>query len=113
MRSLDRDLRVSIPLRLLHRVYLPDGYPGAPDAAPWPLILFLHGAGQRGEELSLAVTEGLPAKLEGGDELPFVVVVPQCPRNLDWSTVLPPSTRSWPTSTRPCGSIPIASTSPA
>ena len=52
----------------------------------WPLILFLHGAGERGDDLELVKTLGLPAVLDGQEEFPFIVVAPQCPEGGWWST---------------------------
>lgn len=43
----------------------------------WPLILFLHGGGERGEDLSLVRREGLPRILDHVPDFPFVVVSPQ------------------------------------
>jgi predicted peptidase len=48
-----------------------------------PLILFLHGAGERGSDLDLLKLQPLPQKLETQD-LPFVVVSPQCPLGSAW-----------------------------
>jgi predicted peptidase len=89
MRSLDDDFKSSMPVRLPYRVYLPDDYEEASGAGVHPLIVFLHGASARGEDVARVAMTGLPAKLERGDTLPFVVVAPQCPRNLDWSMILP------------------------
>jgi len=62
-------------------LHLPAGYE---QAGPWPLILFLHGAGERGNDLSLLNKNPLPAMLEAQEtNLPFVVVSPQCPGD-DW-----------------------------
>ena len=55
-------------------LYLPLAHERA-DA--WPLILFLHGGGERGEDLSLVRREGLPRILENVPDFPFVVVSPQ------------------------------------
>lgn len=44
----------------------------------WPLILFLHGAGERGDDFSDMRTKGLPALLDKEMKFPFVVVSPQC-----------------------------------
>lgn len=44
----------------------------------WPLILFLHGAGERGADLNLVKIHG-PPKVVETKPLPFVVVSPQCP----------------------------------
>ncbi len=64
-------------------LYLPDGY--ASLAGPWPLILFLHGAGERGDDLALVKREGLPRLLERNRDFPFIVVSPQCRRKAQWS----------------------------
>jgi predicted peptidase len=54
-------------------------------AAGWPLLLFLHGAGERGDDLGLVEVHG-PAKLL--DEFPelsrCVFVAPQCPAESWW-----------------------------
>ena len=49
-----------------------------------PLILFLHGRGESGDDLELVKLYGLPAVLERGDELPALVIAPQCPAAGDW-----------------------------
>ena len=68
---------------LNYRVYLPDGY--ADDASKrWPLILFLHGAGERGDDLDILERTGLPKLLKEGRRLPFVIVAPQCPAGGWW-----------------------------
>ncbi len=64
-------------------LYLPPGYETAP--GPWPLILFLHGDGERGHDLALVKREGLPRLLEHNRDFPFVVVAPQCGRREKWS----------------------------
>ena len=53
--------------------------------AAWPLILFLHGGGERGENLSLVRREGLPRILEHLPDFPFVVVSPQETRARPWT----------------------------
>ena len=65
---------------------LPDGYEER--AEPWPLLLFLHGAGERGEDLDLVSVYGPIRRAADGVELPFVVVAPQCPGYSTWSCEL-------------------------
>ena len=52
----------------------------------WPLLLFLHGAGERGDDLGLVSVHG-PPKLH--DEVPelqgCVLVAPQCPEGGWWT----------------------------
>ena len=55
----------------------------------WPLVLFLHGAGERGDNLDLVKKHGPPKLIEEGKPFPFVVVSPQCPENQLVGTRLP------------------------
>lgn len=52
----------------------------------YPLILFLHGAGERGTNLELVKKHGPPKIVEKKRDFPFVVVSPQCPRRQWWSS---------------------------
>lgn len=56
-----------------------------PPSQGWPLILFLHGVGERGDDLALVARYGLPRLIEDGREFPFVVVSPQCPAEERWT----------------------------
>jgi predicted peptidase len=52
----------------------------------WPVILFLHGAGERGSDNAAQTKVGLgPAITRQQDNFPFVVVMPQCPTGRWWS----------------------------
>jgi predicted peptidase len=55
-------------------------------ARPLPLLLFLHGAGERGDNLQLVCQHGIARLLSEGAELPFLVVAPQCPMDERWNT---------------------------
>lgn len=59
--------------------YRPDG------PRRWPLLLFLHGRGERGDNLELVKKEGLAQKLTTDADFPFVTLSPQCPPESDWS----------------------------
>jgi predicted peptidase len=63
-------------------ISFPDGY-DATAGRRWPLLLFLHGAGERGGDLDAVKKHGPPKRIASGTNLPFVVVAPQCPSN-DW-----------------------------
>ena len=68
-------------------LFLPEGY-GADSIKRWPLILFLHGAGERGTNLSLVAKHG-PPKIDTSEKnFPFIVVSPQCPDGQIWSNDL-------------------------
>ncbi len=56
---------------------LPDGY--ADDAnRQWPLLVFLHGAGERGTDLNVLKKHGPPRLIAQGQDLGLIVVSPQC-----------------------------------
>jgi len=65
-------------------LYLPEGY-GTRDRQ-WPLVLFLHGAGERGHDLEKVKRHGPPKLIEQGRQFPFVLVAPQCPQGQWWDT---------------------------
>jgi predicted esterase len=75
---------------LPHLTYLPTGYDAHDATKRWPLILFLHGKGERGEDLNELKEAGLCQKLEYDarfrQSLPAIVVAPQCPANGWWSS---------------------------
>lgn len=70
-------------VQLNYLLYLPLNYS---ETGNYPLLLFLHGAGERGNDLSLVKKNGPPKLIEEGKDLPFVVVSPQCPADKRWNT---------------------------
>ena len=62
-------------------LYLPKDYEQKPS---WPLMLFLHGAGERGDNLEVVKMHGPPKLIEAGRQFPFIVVSPQCPKDGWW-----------------------------
>ena len=65
------------------RVFAPKGWS---EKKKWPVILFLHGAGERGDDNVAQIRVGIgPAILRQEATFPFVVVLPQCPRNRWWT----------------------------
>lgn len=68
---------------LPYLLHLPEDYD--PDSERrWPLVLFLHGAGERGSDLDSAMGHGIPKLAEAGHEFPFVIATPQCPESSQW-----------------------------
>ena len=64
-------------------LYLPPAYDSSEET--WPLLLFLHGAGERGDDLELVKVHGPPKMIAEGRDFPFVVVSPQCPKDEWWA----------------------------
>jgi predicted peptidase len=77
-------------------VFVPHDYKGD-DAADkrWPLILFLHGAGERGDDGELQAKVGLaPAIRKREKDFPFIAVFPQCDKNSWWRADAPDGERA-------------------
>jgi predicted peptidase len=71
-------------VELRYLLFLPEGY--KEDASKhWPLMLFLHGAGERGTNLAKVAVHGPPKVVKGRKDFPFILVSPQCPSNQTWS----------------------------
>src|SRR5260221_9572627 len=52
----------------------------------WPVILFLHGAGERGDDGLKQSQVGLGGALRmHAERWPFIVVMPQCGENKTWT----------------------------
>lgn len=50
----------------------------------YPLIVFLHGAGERGDDLAKVKVHGPPKLVDQDESFPFMVLSPQCPREVWW-----------------------------
>jgi hypothetical protein len=55
-----------------------------PSSGKYPLMLFLHGSGERGDDLNLVKKHGPPSFLDDSSDFPFVVVSPQCIEGKWW-----------------------------
>jgi len=49
-----------------------------------PLIMFLHGAGERGNNVAVVKKHGPPKMIAQGKSFDFIIVSPQCPNNIWW-----------------------------
>lgn len=68
---------------LLYRLLYPDYNPGR----KYPLIIFLHGSGERGNDNEAQLKWGVAnfATDEMMMKYPAIVIAPQCPNNQEWS----------------------------
>ena len=78
--TLNKEITKTVTCKYL--LSLPTGY-GRLDKK-WPVMMFLHGAGERGTNLELVKKHGPPKLIEQGKELPFIVISPQCPAGQWW-----------------------------
>jgi len=62
--------------------YLPKNFD---ETKKYPLVLFFHGAGERGDDLEAATRYGYMKNVrEEGKEYPFICISPQCPYEKYW-----------------------------
>lgn len=64
-------------------LYLPKGYE---KRKKYPLMIFLHGAGERGDELSKLKVHSIPKIFDGDVDYQAIVVCPQCKQNTTWTS---------------------------
>lgn len=67
------------------QVFVPGAVLAGAETDP-PVILFLHGAGERGSDGGRQTAIGLPAVLRERPDFPALVVMPQAPRGTWWGT---------------------------
>lgn len=71
-------------VKVKYLLFLPDNYrPRSRER--WPLIFFLHGMGERGNDTWKVKVHGPPKIAERMSNFPFIVVSPQCPDGEWWS----------------------------
>ena len=78
--------RVSRVVSGQYLLYLPPDYKKQ-RGKRWPLVLFLHGSGERGDDLELVKKHGPPKLVEQGRQFPFILASPQCPAEQCWDIV--------------------------
>ena len=76
--------RVARKISLNYLLYLPENYKPAGEKL-WPLMLFLHGAGERGANLTLVTKHGPPKLVAQKKQFPFIIVSPQCLLEQTWN----------------------------
>jgi len=76
-----------VEVGLEYWLFLPRDY-GKETRKEWPLILFLHGAGERGDDLKLVKKHGIPKMVETDPDFPFIAISPQCPEGSWWNEQL-------------------------
>jgi predicted peptidase len=74
--TLDAEVRLQVKMNYL--LYLPKDYEES-GSRRWPLVLFLHGAGESGNDLNKVKVHGPPKLVAAGKQFPFILVSPQSP----------------------------------
>jgi predicted peptidase len=83
---LDRSVTIQ-GVNYKYQVFVPENWTPQRE---WPVILFLHGAGERGADGLLQTDVGIGTAIRTNRAgIAAIVVMPQCPKNLWW--MLPPT----------------------
>lgn len=69
-------------VELKYDLFVPENYTAK---EKMPLMLFLHGAGERGDDLNQVRKWGPPKLVKKRKDFPFILISPQCPRNAWWT----------------------------
>ena len=75
--------RVTRRLSLDYFLHLPPNH-ARRGKLKFPLILFLHGSGERGSDVNKVKKHGIAKVVERNADFPFITVSPQCPEYQDW-----------------------------
>jgi predicted peptidase len=70
---------------LPYRILFPEGYS---KTKKYPLVLFLHGSGERGSDNEKQLTHGMKLFADSLNRIkyPCIVIAPQCPANKSWNS---------------------------
>ncbi len=74
---------VTRTVKLNYAVFTPASYDSQPDKR-CPVILFLHGAGERGDDLSKVTGQPIFSYAQKTRDFPFIIIAPQCPLMRQW-----------------------------
>jgi predicted peptidase len=80
-----KQFRKNVALNVKYLLFLPADYTASSQKG-WPLILFLHGSGERGNDLRKVAIHGPSKYVAEHPDFPFIVVSPQCAQGEHWST---------------------------
>ena len=72
-------------IELGYLLSLPENY--SDSKKKFPLMLFLHGVGERGTDVNKVKLHGPPRLIAEGKDYDFIVVSPQCPPDKWWNDV--------------------------
>ncbi len=83
-RQTSKRIDVTVKVKMDYLLALPKDYD---KKEAWPLVLFLHDSGERGADLELVKKHGPPKLIGEGRDFPFIVISPQCPKDVWWEPI--------------------------
>ena len=81
--STQKPMQVTVQTKLHYLQFIPKSYSAKGPGVP--LIVFLHGSGERGEDLNKVKAWGPPAIADKDPNFPFMVLSPQAPAGEWWN----------------------------
>lgn len=75
---------VTLKVAYRYLLALPEDY-SADGTKTWPLMVYLHGAGERGTDLEILKKHGPPKLIEEGQKFPVIVASLQCEAGQIWN----------------------------
>lgn len=76
--------RIALDVGYRYLLSLPEGY-DVDTTKKWPLVVFLHGAGERGADLEVLKKHGPPKLLAAGRKFEAIIASPQCLPKQVWN----------------------------
>lgn len=68
-----------------YQLFLPRAASTADKKARWPLMIFLHGSGERGDDIAKVKVHGPPKVADADPEFPFILISPLLAADADWN----------------------------
>lgn len=84
--QVEQSLKLKSATSIPYLLYLPGGI-DTKKPKKWPVILFLHGRGESRGPLSIVAKWGPPRMAARGDNLPYIIISPQCPADQRWTSL--------------------------
>lgn len=67
-----------------YQLFVPRGVASADPERKWPFMLFLHGSGERGDDIDAVKRHGPPKQADRDPDFPFILISPLLPAEEDW-----------------------------
>ena len=67
-----------------YQLFIPRAVSSADPERKWPLMVFLHGSGERGDDVDAVKRHGPPKRADSDPDFPFILISPLLPAEQDW-----------------------------
>ncbi len=67
-----------------YQLFIPRQLSSPAEKTRWPLMIFLHGSGERGDDIDRVKVHGPPKIADRNPDFPFILISPLLPADEDW-----------------------------